>query len=272
MITIGSWDTRFATLKLHSHHIQRCGKNAAFPVHFRRDPPVVQLRESSTCLVIIFRQRLKLSSCCSCQSRDLKMWHRRNTADYATQCHTAAPVTLIMWDPHPLALPCLIAAQPSRFHCSVKLGVNSESIQDMPKQSCKARTNPRHPLAIPEERPALTRPCCPASGATPISRNVSISGTACGHILPLIITGRGRQKRQNERRRKWWGAETGCQGVWVTGVIRSIMALLWGAGANRHWQTRCGISRDREEVCRGVWRVHKKRATWRRWVVADKIK
>lgn len=162
---------------------------------------LVQLRESSTCLVIIFCrrlfQRLKLSSCCSCQSRDLEMWHWRNTADYATQCHTAAPVMLIMWDPHPLVLPRLIAAQPSRFHRAVKLGVNSESIQDMPKQSCKARTNPRHPLAIPEDRPALTRPCCPASGATPISRNVSISGTACGHILPLIINARGRQKRQS---------------------------------------------------------------------------
>lgn len=184
--------------------------------------------------------------------------------------------------PTRLALPCLIAAQPSRFHCSVKLGVNSESVQDMAKQSCKARTNPRHPLAIPEDRPALTRPCCPASGATPISRNVSISGTARGHILPLIINGRGRQKRQNEggggrqtgleKVQNWWGeggAETGCQAVWVT---VSIMALLWGAGANRQWQTRCGISRDRGEACTGVRRAHKKRATWGWWVVADKIK
>lgn len=129
--------------------------------------------------------------------------------------------------PTRLALPCLIAAQPSRFHCSVKLGVNSESVQDMAKQSCKARTNPRHPLAIPEDRPALTRPCCPASGATPISRNVSISGTARGHILPLIINGRGRQKRQNERRR--WG-QTDRVGE---------SAKLRGGGGCRDWLSGC---------------------------------
>lgn len=207
--------------------------------------------------------------------------------------HNVTQLLLLCWlcetpPPTRLALLCLIAAQPSRFHCSVKLGVNSESIEDMPKQSCKAQTNPRHPLAIPEDKPALTRPCCPVSGTTPISRNVSISRTACGHILPLIINGKGRQKRQNEKRRGGkqtdrvgesaklgeggGNAETGCQGVWVTGVIRPITALLWEAGANRHWQARCGISRDREEVCRGVRRVHKKRATWGWWVVADKIK
>lgn len=55
--------------------------------------------------------------------------------------------------------------------------VSAVCISELLKQSCKAQTNPWHPLAIPQDGPALTGPCCPVPGATPITTDVFISGT-----------------------------------------------------------------------------------------------
>lgn len=60
---------------------------------------------------------------------------------------------------------------------TVSPGVSTACISELVKQSCKAQTNPWHPLAIPQDRAALTRPCCPVPGATTIAGNVFIART-----------------------------------------------------------------------------------------------
>lgn len=60
------------------------------------------------------------------------------------------------------------------------------------------------PVSHPQDRPALTGPCCPVPGATPITGNVFISGTdglqvSIFYLATLEERGRRKKEREGER-------------------------------------------------------------------------
>lgn len=179
---------------------------------------------------------------CSCQ-----ITHPHMNTQIDTVCAIVLLNLLYLWpvkrctNPFPSSL-WLLAN-----YGTVSPRVSTVCISELVKQSCQAQTNPWHPLAIPQDRPALTGPCCPAPDATTITVNIFISRTD-GLQASIFSrsqrregmkkrTGDGKQterqtspekeRKKIEREKK--NTETGCQGAWVTGVIRSIMVLLWGA-------------------------------------------
>lgn len=130
--------------RLHLNHIQRCGENLAFPIHFQWHPLC------SSCSDLWFRpfpaRIVVLGStfwspqsapCCVCQSCVLPIWCQRNTRQTTWLCFTHF-VLLIMWD-----LRHTIATQPCRLPtiwCECSLSVCSKHVFD--RQWALAACNP----------------------------------------------------------------------------------------------------------------------------------